>query len=106
MTNPAELDVPIEIRSLKHLQRYLEEHPGMGRLCRDTIRRNLHANRISWQQAQYQQESRDPDFDSKKLAVEARYIESRLKPLSYIWTRKSWYSSNSRAVVIIGQRIN
>jgi len=74
-STPSERDVPINTWSLTHLQRYLEEHTDVGRLCRETIRGILHANGISWQKAQHWQESSDEDFESKKQAVETCYIE-------------------------------
>jgi len=72
---PSERAVPVNTWSLTHLQRYLEEQTDIGRLCRETIRGILHANGISWQEAQHWQASSDPDFESKKQAVESCYFE-------------------------------
>ena len=73
-SEPAEREVPLQSWSLSALQRYLAAHTSVGRLCRETIRGILHANGISWQEAQHWQESSDPDFEGKKQAVEACYI--------------------------------
>lgn len=72
---PAELAVPVNSWTLQHLQRHLAEETDIGRLCRETIRGILHANGISWQAAQHWQESSDPDFESKKQAVQSYYSD-------------------------------
>jgi putative transposase len=74
-TEPSELKMPFNTWSLSHLQRYLEERVEVGRLCRETIRGILHAHGISWLLAQHWQVSNDVDFESKKQAIEACYIE-------------------------------
>jgi putative transposase len=73
-SDPSEWGVPANTWTLRQLQRYLETHTDIGRLCRETIRGILHANGISWQEAQHWQESSDPDFEGKKQAVETCYI--------------------------------
>lgn len=73
-TDPSDLDVPLATWSLTHIQRYLDTRTEIGRLCRETIRGILQAHGISWQEAQHWQASSDPDFESKKQAVETCYI--------------------------------
>jgi transposase len=73
-TAPERLSVPVNTWSLSHLQRYLEEHTAVGRLCRETIRQILQQQGISYQKAQRWQDSPDPQFDEKKEAIIDCYV--------------------------------
>lgn len=74
-SRPAKLGAPVQTWSLRHLQRYLAEHTQVGWLCRGTIRDILHEHGISYQAAQRWQVSSDPDFEAKKAAIVACYLE-------------------------------
>ena len=74
-TTPAELNVPVNTWSLRHLQRYLEYETGVGRLCRQTICDILHEHGISYQKSQRWQEPTDPEFEVRKDAIVSCYLD-------------------------------
>ena len=73
-TLPADLGLPINTWSLRHLQRYLQQDADMGSYCRETIRTILHQHGISLQKAQHWQHSDDPAFEMKREAVTDCYL--------------------------------
>ncbi len=73
-TLPTRLGLPFNTWSLRHLQRYLQQVPEVGQLCRETIRTILHQHGISFQKAQHWQKSNDPDFNEKKEIITDYYL--------------------------------
>ncbi len=74
-TMPSQLGLPFKTWSLSHLQRYLAQDPDVGAVCRETIRRILGEQGISYQQAQRWQQSDDPEFEAKREAIVTCYLD-------------------------------
>lgn len=72
---PADLGLPYNSWSLSHLQRYLAQEPNGVALCRETLRRILAEHGISYQQARRWQQSDDPEFETKREAIVACYLD-------------------------------
>lgn len=73
-TSPADLGLPINTWSLRHLQRYLQQDVDMGSFCRETIRTILQQHGISFQKAQHWQHSDDPAFETKREVITDCYL--------------------------------
>jgi transposase len=69
LSRPTDLGQPFSVWSLSKLAGYLVAVGVVGSVSRETLRRILHAEGVSWQRTKTWKTSTDPDYEAKKTRV-------------------------------------